>query len=293
MESIINTSSAVSRRKFLTQSAIGAVGLTTFGLLACAGQSNKPVSIRVIAYNILKCTGWPVEHVEDESQIPALIAQELSKYKPDIVNFSESPEESVVKQIADLLQMDYVYFPSGGNWPGAVLTHHEILDSVNVPVVSGARPETLFTRHWGRATLRIAGSHTLTVHSAHLYPFDTPEGVAVRRQEIREIVKSMETDRIADKKIIVIGDLNHTPDVEEYAQWMDAGFVDSFIAAGEGDGFTIRADTPNKRIDYVLSRGLEASAGRPLFEGAFRTDPSVPDSFALSDHLPYFAQFDL
>src|SRR5690606_9316995 len=157
-----------------TQSAVAVAGVGTFGLIACQGQSNKPVSIRVIAYNILKCTGWPVEHVSDQSQIPALIAHELSKYTPDIVNFSEAPEESVVKQIADLLQMEYVYFPSGGNWPGAVLTKHEIIGAVNVPVVSGMRPEDLFTRHWGRAAVRVGGQHVLIVHSAHLYPHDNP-----------------------------------------------------------------------------------------------------------------------
>lgn len=45
--------------------------------------------------------------------MPKRLANELALYEPDIINFSESPDESVVKGIADRLGMKYVYFPSG------------------------------------------------------------------------------------------------------------------------------------------------------------------------------------
>ena len=64
--------------------------------------------------------------------------------------------KSVVKEIADRLGMKYVYFPSGQNWPGALLTRFEIVGSKNCPVVGGERPKDLFTRHWGMAEVRLS-----------------------------------------------------------------------------------------------------------------------------------------
>jgi len=87
--------------------------------------------------------------------------------------------------------------------------------------------------------------------------------------------------------------LNHRPDNPEYSLWPGAGFTDAFVAAGEGSGATIKADAPDKRIDYILVRGKLSGSikvSRPLFEGAFRTNPSDPDSFALSDHLPQYTE---
>jgi hypothetical protein len=82
----------------------------------------------------------------------------------------------------------------------------------------------------------------------------------------------------------------------EYSQWVNAGFVDTFAQVGKGEGFTIRADEPSKRIDYILAHGPitgKISESRPLFEGAFRTNLFDPESFALSDHLPQYAVFKL
>jgi hypothetical protein len=40
-----------------------------------------------------------------------------------------------------------------------------------------------------------------------------------------------------------------------------------------------------------LKDSFHASAGRPLFEGAFRLNIADKESFALSDHLPQLAVF--
>lgn len=284
----------ISRRNFLGQSIITMIGVSTLGLQACTGGPKTEDTLRVIAYNILKCNGWPSENVKNKSQISDLIVQELSKYSPDIINFSEAPDKFLVKRIAEQLNMNYAYFPNGGNWPGAILTHYEILDSVNVPIVSGVRPVDLFTRHWGRVTIQLTKQKSLIVHSVHLYPQDNPVSAEIRKREISEILKSMEKEIDENKSIIVMGDLNHSPNMPEYSQWMDIGFVDSFKKAGKGDGLTVRADVPSKRIDYILAHGPIAKqiiGSRALFEGAFRTNPSDADSFALSDHLPQFTEF--
>ena len=289
-----NNKMSVSRRNFLGMSSSAIVGFSILGINACNRKSETYVT--VVAYNVLKFTGWPAENMPDKSQMPKLMAEELTKYSPDIINFSESPDESVVRSVADLLNMNYAFLPSGGNWPGAVLTRFEIVNSENAPLINKPRPEDLFTRHWGKVVIELPNKELISVHSAHLHPHDNPVSAEIRQREIAEIIKSMENDLKSDKSILVIGDLNHTPAMPEYNQWMNAGLKDTYAVSGIGDGLTIRADTPSKRIDFILAAGPIAEQiieSKALFEGAFRTNPLDPESYALSDHLPQYAKFKI
>ena len=294
------TSRSVSRRRFITQTALAAAGIGILGsprLVKSAVNNTTP--IRAIAYNVLECKGWPSDReralkVAEKEQIAQRFALELSLYDPDIIAFAESPDQAITDEIARLMNLNVTYFPSGGYWPGTLFSRFEIIDSENVPMVEGSRPEDLFTRHWGKATLRLSGSETLTVYSAHLYPQDNPEGRILREREIAEILKAAERDTRNGESVLLIGDLNHTPGTPEYDLWMNAGWVDTHTAAGSGDGNTFRVDDPTRRIDYVMAYGPLAQRitdSRVLFEGAFRLNADDPGSFALSDHLPVMADF--
>ncbi len=269
-------------------------GLSASPLLASDDGQAEP--LRVIAYNVYACKGWPHDRplakgAVRHGQMARRLAMELALYSPDVVNFSESPSESIAKEVAEYLGMNHVRFPSGGNWPGTLLSRTEITDVENVPLGS-ERPKELFTRHWGRATVRLSAGESLIVHSAHLYPVPDP---TVRLKEVRAMLAAMKADLDAGRSMLLIGDLNHTPDAEEYRLWIDAGWVDTFAKVGQGDGATIKADTPDRRIDYVMAAGPIAervSESRPLFEGAFRLNVADPQAFALSDHLPQLAVFD-
>ena len=281
----------ISRREFC-----GALGAS----LAVANASLfaddlKPKPLRVIAYNIYKCTGWPdqrqlAQQAVAKGQMAKRLAMELALHEPDIINFSESPSEKLTKEVAELLGMNHIRFPSGGNWPGTLLSKFEILESQNAPV-KGGRPKDLFTRHWGRATVKLQGDDPLIVHSAHLYPVADP---TIRLKEIRAMIESMKPDLDSGKSMLLIGDLNHGPDTDEYKLWIDAGWVDTFAKVGKGEGPTFKSDVPQWRIDYVLAAGPIAdrvAESRPLFEGAFRLNIADEESFALSDHLPHLAVF--
>lgn len=288
-----------SRREFFGKSAL---------VLAAAGgirlgygfDKNAAQRLTFIAYNVYKCNGWPREgkratKAREQNQIVGRLAQELALYDPDVINFSESPDEGQVKEIATRLNMKYVFFESGGNWPGTLLTRLAIEKSENVPM-QGERPSDLFTRHWGRAILKLSNGRRVSVHSAHLFPHDTPEAGAIRKREIAEILRAAQSDLANVDSVVVMGDLNHTPAMPEYKQWMDAGYTDTFAKAGKGTGATIKADHPGQRIDYILVRGSLSNAiaeSRPLFEGEFRTNPADPESFALSDHLPQLTAFNI
>ncbi|WP_233199046.1 MULTISPECIES: endonuclease/exonuclease/phosphatase family protein [Pirellulaceae] len=288
---------SITRRKMLQFSSAAGVMLATSGVSRLFAADSAKQPLRVIAYNVYECTGWPKDRELGKKatalgQMPDRFAHELALYQPDIINFSESPKEEVVQEIAKRLGMNYVRFPSGGNWPGTLLSKYEIVDAKNVPLVKGERPSDLFTRHWGQATVKLPGGESLVVHSAHLHPSPEPD---TRLREIPLMIESMQNDLNAGRSMLLMGDLNHTPDVEEYKLWIDAGWVDTFTKVGEGDGLTIKADTPDRRIDYVMAAGPIAERvqeSRPLFEGAFRVNNADSQAFALSDHLPQLAVFE-
>src|SRR5690606_37865141 len=127
----MNIVSAHSRRRFLTQTGATLLAAATFrGAFA---QEPKKQTLRVIAYNVYECTGWPKDRALGKKatalgQMPDRFAHELSLYEPDIINFSESPREEVAKAIAERLGMHHVRFPSGGKWPGTLLSRFEIVE---------------------------------------------------------------------------------------------------------------------------------------------------------------------
>lgn len=272
-------------------------GLGATALVGTSKAEEKPMPLRVIAYNVFACAGWPKDRwrsqrVVESGQMAERLGMELALYQPDLVNFSESPPERLALQVADRLRMNHLRFPSAGHWPGTILTGYGVLESQNVPMPGGrARPDDLFTRHWGRAVLRLPEKETLVVHSAHLMPGADP---AVRLREIDVMLAAMQPDIDAGRSMILMGDLNHGPDTEEYQKWMASGWVDSFAKVGEGDGFTITSDITKWRIDYIMAHGplaAQITESRPLFEGAFRLNINDPAAFALSDHVPQWAKF--
>jgi len=281
----------ISRRNFCA--ALG-TGLAAASANLFADKSGtKP--LRVIAYNIYKCKGWPsdrplAKRAVAEGQMAKRLAMELALHDPDLINFSESPGEEITLKVAELLGMSHVRFPSGGNWPGTLLSKFEITESQNAPMKDG-RPKELFTRHWGRAKIKLPSGEPLIIHSAHLYPGTDP---TVRLKEIRAMIESMKPDIDAGRSMLLIGDLNHRPDTDEYKLWVDAGCVDTFAKVGVGEGLTMKSDIPQSRIDYAMAAGPIANRvveSKPLFEGAFRLNTNDLESFALSDHLPQLAVF--
>ncbi|KLU06913.1 putative signal peptide protein [Rhodopirellula islandica] len=282
----------ISRRQFC--GALGAgLAMSNADLFA---DPTPPKPLRVIAYNIYRLAGWPnqrssAKEAVAKGQMAKRLAMELALHDPDIINFSESPAVELTEEVAELLGMNHVRFPSGGNWPGTLLSKFEITESKNAPM-QGGRPKELFTRHWGQATVNVSDDEPLIVHSAHLFPTADP---TVRLREIRAMIESMKPDLDAGRSMLLIGDLNHSPDTDEYKLWMDAGWVDTFTQVGQGEGPTIKSDIPKWRIDYVLAAGPIADRiveSRPLFEGAFRLNINDETSFALSDHLPQLAVFE-
>ncbi len=301
----------INRREFLrVGGALAAVGLARpkLALVQTAGKEAGPKKakpgLRTITYNVLACKGYPEVDANEtllaraQNQMATRIALELALYEPDIVSFQESPSEKVVASIAKQMGMRYVYFPGGwqgsldwpGGFPGTIITRFNITESENCPLIRGQRPEKLFTRHWGRAVLQ-TDTEELAFFSAHLHPSKKD----IRALEVTEMLAVMEKELRSGRSLLFQGDLNHKPDGPEYQRWADAGLMDMFAEKGVGQPFTIPSTTATSRIDYIWAQGPIARRLRQcriLFEGAFRTNPDDPRSFALSDHIPVMATFD-
>jgi endonuclease/exonuclease/phosphatase family metal-dependent hydrolase len=89
-------------------------------------------------------------------------------------------------------------------------------------------------------------------------------------QEIEETVR-----QYRDLPVILAGDFNDVPDSRVWRRLAET-FDDAWSLAGDGDGFTIPADNPQRRIDYIrLSK----------YGGLVARRAWVPDTDA-SDHRP-------
>lgn len=316
----------VTRKAFLKQSSLSFLGLGLFGasmpyknnLVADSdnkeNNGNDEKAMRTIAYNIFNgCIGYKgingrelppgensdlVKAARDMGQIAKRIMLELALYKPNIINFSEGPKEDVVAEMAKMLNLNYAYFPGG--FPGAILTTYKIISSENRPFQNKSHnnPKELFTRHWGKAKLSLPDGRVITVHSAHLWPFKKVENdTRLRLAEIKELIGSIKYDLAnGSDSVLLQGDLNHTPDTEEYKNLKSAGLIDTFVAKGSGDGYTTNSIKPSKRIDFIYAIGNLSGHIKncmPLFEGSFRMNNEDPKGFALSDHIPVLADFEL
>ena len=82
--------------------------------------------------------------------------------------------------------------------------------------------------------------------------------------------------------IMAWGDLNDQPGSRTYGK-MKEKFLDSWELIGKGEGFTIPAEKPDKRIDYIWLS--DNSAIEPLKIWVPQTDAS--------DHLPVVGEFSL
>jgi endonuclease/exonuclease/phosphatase family metal-dependent hydrolase len=196
--------------------------------------------------------------------------------------------------------MNYAYFPSSkykGSYPGTIFTHYDIVNSKNRPFVGSDGSRDLFTRHWGKAEIRLPNEEMIAVHSAHLWPFTKNGGKEIRLAEIDELLKSIHYDLGHNTKSVILqGDMNLTPKSDGYKKLIGGGLVDAFTKVGQGIEFTATSKDPHARIDYIFAIGPIAkkfAKYRPLYEGAFRIYADDPKSFALSDHIPSLADFEM
>lgn len=181
------------------------------------------------------------------------IARELRAWDPDVVILNEvdrgrgrSGGVAQARELGRLTGLTPAYGPNrrygGGTSGNAVLSRLPVLGSRNqaLPFRAGTIPRGLL-----RVTVELAG-RPVDVYATH---FENTSAAA-RRAQAREVGRTVSRGR---RPFVLGGDLNATPEGVALRVLDGFGLVDSWSVVGRGDGLTVPAAAPRKRIDYLLS----------------------------------------
>ncbi len=253
-------------------------GCKTAGEMEDAGIEDKAVTVRVMSYNIQHGRGMDGE-VDVER-----IAEVINEEAPDIVALQEvdqgverSGRIDIPEKLAELTGMEAFFERNiefqGGNYGNAVLSRYPIRQQTNTHLRMLREGEQRGVIHM---VLDVKGRDVLFMNTHIDYRRDDSERLKNIRQ-FREIIETY-----GDLPVIFCGDFNDFPGSRTHEK-LKEDFVDTWEAVGEGDGFTFRADAPDRRIDYIfLSRDGSLTPERAW----------IPDTQA-SDHLPLVADIRL
>lgn len=269
-------------------------------------------SVRVLTYNV---HGWQMPAGDGNIE---LVAQAIAMTAADVVGLNEvfySRADSApraLEQLADKLGMHYAFgatqpadpqkHPPYGNallsrWPIMAYAAHHL-----TPVVSYGKRGLLECRVLS-PTLG-----ALTIYVTHL----DHRSEQIRLEQWSAANTWLLRDR--NRSHLLLGDFNAlaetdypdvaaqarlasyqaergwpTPAFDLVGQILKAGYLDSFVAAGQpsGAGATFPADAPERRIDYIF---LPAT-----WHGAVKCcGPVTSDPVSVaSDHLPVLAEIDV
>jgi endonuclease/exonuclease/phosphatase family metal-dependent hydrolase len=228
-----------------------------------------------MSYNIHHGEG--LDSKVDLQRIAELIKQEQA----DIVGLQEvdkgterTQRRDFPAELAVLTGMTCVfsnnYHFQGGEYGNAILTRFpvkSVTNSLYKMLIPGEQRGIL------QVVLEVRGRDLVFMNTHIDYRPDDRERLS-NTAEIRAFIK-----QYSGKPIILCGDFNDVRSSRTY-QALSELFIDAWQVAGTGDGNTIPAAKPAKRIDYIwLSKGSDLT---PL-------KVWVPRSEA-SDHLPLVAE---
>ena len=231
--------------------------------------------LRVLTFNIHHAEG-----VDGKLDL-GRVAQVIREAQADVVGLQEvdrgverTGRRDLLKELADLVGMQFAFGKNldhqGGDYGNALLTSRPILSEGNRPLPNEGDGEQ---RGVLQVVIDVAGTRVLvlTTHLDH------------RKQDAQRIASASTLLEMLPAwgagPVVAMGDFNDVPGSATYARLVTA-FTDAWAAVGQGDGFTIPVESPSRRIDWILVRGLE-----PVRAHVVRTEAS--------DHLPVLATIRL
>lgn len=181
------------------------------------------------------------------------VADELEIWDADVVMLQEvdrgRPRSDLVDQatwLADQLGLEAAYGPTRRMRPGrsgnAVLSRFPVVGSANTVL---PREPGLYRRGALAVTVRV-GDQEVDVISTHL-DHVRPSARRAQASAVADLVVS------SPRPVLLGGDLNTEPGFPPLRILVRAGLVDVFGAVGEGEGLTVPAYSPRRRIDYLLA----------------------------------------
>lgn len=183
----------------------------------------------------------------------ARVAEELDAWDADVVLLQEvdrdrfrSGRVDQARRLGRALDLEVVLGLNRKVPPGAsgnaILSRHPVVGSDNI-ALPGRQGE--IARGLLRATLDVDGER-VAVFVTHLESSSPGTRVTQSRAVVRHVLKSRHP-------VVLGGDLNSGPGRPPVRRIVRAGLVDAWEAAGRGDGGTVPAAAPRRRIDYVFA----------------------------------------
>lgn len=236
--------------------------------------------------NLLRVMTWNIHHGEgldgkvDLERISTLIRSE----RAEIVALQEvdkgverTGRRDLPAELGKLTGMSCVfsnnYAYQGGEYGNAVLTRFPIKRATNLHYQKVNETEQ---RGLLQLVLKVHG-YELVFLATHL---DHRLSDAARWSNVAEIERVLQGYK--GSPIILCGDFNTQPSGRVYTRLKEQ-FDDTWLLAGKGDGYSIPAEAPSRRIDYIWFNRNKALI--PLKSW-------VPESLA-SDHRPVVTEFRL
>jgi endonuclease/exonuclease/phosphatase family metal-dependent hydrolase len=251
--------------------------LSLLCITACqtaVGQTTAAV-FRVMSYNIHHAEG--LDRKVDVQRIADLIKRE----EADLVALQEvdrgverTAKRNLPAEFAALTGMTCIfsnnYHFQGGEYGNAVLTRFPVTQWTNSHYKM-LRPGE--QRGILQLVLNVRG-HDLVFMDTHIdFRGDDTERL-MNTAEIKELLQEYR-----GRPTILCGDFNDTPTSRTHEKLAEL-FTDTWTAIGKGDGFTIPAEKPRKRIDYIWISKDGSIVPLKMW---------VPESEA-SDHRPVVAE---
>jgi endonuclease/exonuclease/phosphatase family metal-dependent hydrolase len=163
--------------------------------------------------------------------------------------------------LADRLGMELLFQgTTGPMWGNAILSAYPIVDhgSGSLPLAG-----TLLGRGYLWARIDIGAGEPLHVIATHLHHVEAEN--AVRLEQVPVLLDYWNEAPLT----LIMGDLNAEPHYPEIDLFREAGLIDSWTEAGEGEGLTWPANDPFERIDWVWhTDDLAASSAERILSTA-------------------------
>ncbi len=252
----------------------------------------------VMSFNI-RGSFHPQDGANDWPLRAALNVATLQKYSPEIIGFQEWQTGN--QATYDEALTEYVYEMGFVSIRQTERKHHlpiywkpqrfQRLDGGGFYL--SATPDE-WSPGWGATLVRAVNWVRLRDSQegatfVHLNTHFDHEGDLPRTRSAALIVERMQQIRRPEEPIIITADFNAKPDSEAYAIFRDAGYVDTWVQAGNSDnpstfhGFR-GAEFPVKdlRIDWILT--LAGERRLQAVESAIIVDEAPP--LYPSDHYP-------
>lgn len=235
-------------------------------------------SIKVMTYNIQHGRGMDGEvNIERIAQVILDEGADIVALQEVDVGVERSGRTDIASELSELTGLEYNVFGKnldhqGGDYGNATLSRFPIVEYENIHFEQmGPEKRGILT------TLIEIGEFNLLMLNTHLdhRGDDDSERVLYIQGARDKIIPGYEKDGT-----IFVGDMNDVPGSNTYAVLADF-LTDAWMVSGDGEGLTIPADNPLRRIDYIFYSGLLSS-----------TLIWVPETYA-SDHLPVVSEFEL